>query len=65
LDEGAAEIERAVDLDATDATAYGHLAGVYSAMGRLPRLKQRGARRITGGREPARSREKMLALSAR
>ncbi|MBN1867626.1 O-antigen ligase family protein [Candidatus Sumerlaeota bacterium] len=34
LDEGVAELERAVDLDATDAIAYGHLAGVYQAMGR-------------------------------
>ena len=28
------ELERAVDLDATDGLAYGHLAELYRAMGR-------------------------------
>jgi tetratricopeptide (TPR) repeat protein len=33
LKEGAAELERAVDLDATDGIAYGHLADLYLALG--------------------------------
>jgi Tfp pilus assembly protein PilF len=32
LDEGVAELERAVDLDATDGVAYGHLADLYLAL---------------------------------
>jgi Flp pilus assembly protein TadD len=34
LEEGAAELERAVDLDATDGISYGHLADLYQALGR-------------------------------
>ena len=34
LQEGVAELERAVDLDATDDTAYRHLSDVYLALGR-------------------------------
>jgi O-antigen ligase len=34
VEEGLAELERAVDLDATDGLAYGHLAELYRAMGR-------------------------------
>ena len=34
VEEGLAELERAVDLDATDGLAYGHLAEIYRAMGR-------------------------------
>lgn len=33
LEEGAAELERAVALDATDGMAYGHLAELYGALG--------------------------------
>jgi tetratricopeptide (TPR) repeat protein len=33
LEEGAAELERAVALDATDGIAYGHLADLYLALG--------------------------------
>jgi O-antigen ligase/Tfp pilus assembly protein PilF len=34
LEEGLAELERAVALDATDSVAYRHLAGLYQALGR-------------------------------
>ncbi len=34
LEEGTVALERAVDLDATDGIAYGHLAGLYLALGR-------------------------------
>ncbi len=34
LEEGAVALERAVDLDATDGIAYGHLADLYLALGR-------------------------------
>lgn len=34
LEEGLAQLERAVDLDATDAVAYRHLADLYQALGR-------------------------------
>jgi hypothetical protein len=34
FEEGAVALGRAVDLDATDATAYGHLADLYLALGR-------------------------------
>ena len=33
LEEGAAELERAVELDATDSTAYRHLSTVYETLG--------------------------------
>jgi O-antigen ligase/Tfp pilus assembly protein PilF len=34
LQDGLVELERAVELDATDGIAYGHLAGLYAALGR-------------------------------
>jgi O-antigen ligase len=34
LEQGVGELERAVELDATDAVAYGHLANLYLALGR-------------------------------
>ena len=34
LQDGLAELERAVALDATDGTAYRHLADLYQALGR-------------------------------
>jgi Flp pilus assembly protein TadD len=34
LEEGLAELERAVALDATDGVAFGHLADLYRMLGR-------------------------------
>ncbi|MGD8858180.1 MAG: tetratricopeptide repeat protein, partial [Chloroflexota bacterium] len=54
LPEGIAAVERAVELDATDAVAYGHLAALYEAAGRPERAEWAAAQaeRWSTGPEP-------------